>query len=230
MPLVTSTEEPIIVPELTTPNSAVMNISSGTSTQPSNIYIKYYQDINKKLDEIHTNYVKFTDYATSSKAGVVKYNVAFGIGVNSDGYVYTTAANKNEIDLRTSSWILIVPSNLDYAVRSVYPITQTALSDPITVNTIYDLGLQTDIAIALPSGQLGDFIQVDFVSGTTATSLTVSSSNGIIGYDLIPEANNIYTLYFDWGVIACDTTGVQTYGWRCNYFEYAITLSEPSST
>ena len=181
------------------------------------------------LDETLKKYVKFTDYATSSKAGVVKYNIAFGIGINSDGYVYTTAANQNEIDLRTTSRKPIVPSNLDYAVRSVYPITQTALSDPITVNTIYNLGLQTDIVIALPSGQLGDFIQVDFVSGTTATSLTVSSSNGIIGYDLTPEANNIYTLYFDWGVTACDTAGVQTYGWRCNYFEYAITLSQSSS-
>ena len=248
-PLAEPTEEPITVPELTAPNSAVMNVSSGTVISPSSMDVVYYQDINKKLDEIHedisntqselstkanssdlVNYVKFTDYATPSKAGVVKYNVAFGIGVNSEGYVYAVAANKNEIDLRTTSRKPIVPSNLDYAVRSVYPITQTALSDPITVNTIYDLGLQTDIAIALPSGQLGDFIEFDFISGTTATTLSVSSSNGIIGYDLIPEANNIYTLYFDWGVIACDTTGVQTYGWRCNYFEYAITLSEPSST
>ena len=245
----TSTEEPITVPKLTAPNSDVMNISSGTATQPSHIDVMYYQDINKKLDEIHedisntqselstkansadlVNYVKFTNYATSSKAGVVKYNVSFGIGVNSEGYVYTVAATQKEIDLKTTSRKPIVPSNLDYAVRSVYPITQTALSDPITVNTIYDLGLQTDIAIALPSGQLGDFIEFNFVSGTTATTLSVSSSNGIIGYDLIPEANNIYTLYFDWGVIACDTVGAQTYGWRCNYFEYAITLSEPSST
>lgn len=52
MPLVTSTEEPITVPELTAPNSDVMNVSSETATQPSQIDLTYYQDINKVLTNL----------------------------------------------------------------------------------------------------------------------------------------------------------------------------------
>ena len=48
----TPTEEPITVPELTTPNSAVMNVSSETATQPSQIDFTYYQDINKVITNL----------------------------------------------------------------------------------------------------------------------------------------------------------------------------------
>lgn len=95
--------------------------------------------------------------------------------------------------------------------------------DTIAVNTIYDLGIQTTLNITLPSGQIGDFIEFDFISGETATNLTVNSSSGLIGFDLIPGTNTIYTLYFDWGVAGYDGTSI-TYGWRCNYSEYSITV------
>lgn len=98
------------------------------------------------------------------------------------------------------------------------PITQTAITNPITVNTIYDLGVQTSLSLTLPSGTVGDFIQVDFISGDTPTTLSVTSTNGLIGYDLIPEANMIYSLYFDWGIIS----SAGSYGWRCAYSEYDI--------
>ena len=50
--LATPTEEPISVPELTAPNSAVMNVSSGTAIQPSQIDLTYYQDINKIITNL----------------------------------------------------------------------------------------------------------------------------------------------------------------------------------
>ena len=167
------------------------------------------------------NYVKNTDYASSTKAGVVRFNNAFGIGVNNDGYVHTVAATINEINKKQSSRYPIVPNNLDYAVRSVYPITQTSITDAITTNTIYDLGLQTTIDITLPSGKTGDFIQFDFVSGETATSLTINSTNGLIGYDFNPEVNKIYSLYFDYGIIGY-SNDVINYGWRFKYSDYTI--------
>lgn len=95
--------------------------------------------------------------------------------------------------------------------------------DSISVNTIYDLGVQTSLNIRLQSGQIGDFIEFDFISGETATNLTVNSSSGLVGFDLIPGTNTIYTLYFDWGVAGYDGTSI-TYGWRCNYSEYSITV------
>ena len=111
----------------------------------------------------------------------------------------------------------------DIKATSINPTVKTTLEDTITVNTIYDLGMQTELNITLPSGQLGDFIEFDFISGETATNLTVNSSSGLVGFDLIPGTNTIYTLYFDWGVAGYDGTSI-TYGWRCNYSEYSINV------
>ena len=108
----------------------------------------------------------------------------------------------------------------DVKATAINPIVKAALEEITTVNTIYDLGVQTELTITLPSGQIGDFIEFDFISGETATNLTVNSSSGLIGFDLIPEMNTIYTLYFDWGIRGYDGT----YGWRCNYSEYSITV------
>ena len=120
----------------------------------------------------------------------------------------------------------------DVKATSINPTVKTALEDTITVNTIYDLGVQTELTITLPSGQIGDFIQFDFISGSTATdllvtpptTLTVNSSSGLVGFDLIPGTNTIYTLYFDWGETGLDGTDV-TYGWRFNYSEYSIDVA-----
>lgn len=120
----------------------------------------------------------------------------------------------------------------DVKATSINPTVKTALDDTITVNTIYDLGVQTALTITLPSGQIGDFIQFDFISGSTATdllvspatTLTVNSSSGLVGFDLIPGTNTVYTLYFDWGETGLDGTDV-TYGWRFNYSEYSIDVA-----
>ena len=112
----------------------------------------------------------------------------------------------------------------DVKATSINPTVKTALEDTITVNTIYDLGVQTALTITLPSGQIGDFIQFDFISGETATTLTINSSSGLVGFDLIPGTNTIYTLYFDWGETGLDGTDV-IYGWRFNYSEYSIDVA-----
>lgn len=166
------------------------------------------------------NYVKFTDWA-SNKPGVVKIYQDYGIGIDGSGQLFMSKASESDINTRGTSYKPIVPSNLDYAVRSVYPIVQSALTDPITVNTVYNLGAQTDLSLTLPSGQIGDFIQVDFISATTATSLTIESSSGLTDADLTPQSNTVYSLYFDWGAISYNGTDV-SYGWRCNYYEYPI--------
>jgi hypothetical protein len=109
----------------------------------------------------------------------------------------------------------------DVKPTSINPIVKTAIEEITSINTIYDLGVQTELTMTLPSGQVGNFIEVDFISGETATTLTVNSSSGLIGFDLIPGTNTIYTLYFEWGVTGYDGTSV-TYGWRFNYSEYSM--------
>lgn len=98
---------------------------------------------------------------------------------------------------------------------------KTVLTPPVTANTIYNLGKETALSITLPSGSIGDFIQLDFISGSTATTLTVNSSSGLAGFDLIPATDTVYSLYFDWGAIGY-SGNTATYGWRFGYSEYPI--------
>ena len=105
----------------------------------------------------------------------------------------------------------------------VEELTQSsaALPEMLAVNTIYDLGEQDALTLNLPSGKLGDFIEVDFLSTQTPTTLTITASSGMSDYELIPDANTIYSLYFNW--IRLD---VETYGWGFGYAEYTRTVTE----
>lgn len=67
-----------------------------------------------------TNYVKNTDYATTTTGGVVKLNPSYGINRNTaNNNLYINAATESEIANRSSIYKPIVPSNLEYAVGSV---------------------------------------------------------------------------------------------------------------
>lgn len=149
----------------------------------------------------------------------------------------TSRSNAHTLDWNGNAWFAgnvrvggtytngagIVGAKTLATIDDVRPNIRLIIEDTVIVNTIYDLALRTELNITLPSGQLGDFIEFDFISGETATNLTVNSSSGLVGFDLIPGANTIYTLYFDWGVAGYDGTSI-THGWRCNYSEYSITV------
>lgn len=165
------------------------------------------------------SYVKDTDYATTDKAGIIRVGAGFKI-VNGTT-LYPLMATNADIDARTNEYEPIVPANLDYAVRSVYPVVNSSV-DTIVRNCIYDLGEQSTLTIALPTtSNVGDWLQFDFMSGATATTLSITSTAGLLGYDLIPESNTIYSLYLDWGIIN-KTGDTMTYGWRFSYSEYPI--------
>lgn len=165
------------------------------------------------------SYVKDTDYATTDKAGIIRVGAGFKI-VNGTT-LYPLMATNADIDTRTDEYEPIVPANLDYAVRSVLPAVNSSV-DTIVRNCIYDLGEQSTLTIALPTtGNVGDWLQFDFMSGATATTLSITSTAGLLGYDLIPESNTIYSLYLDWGIIN-KTGDTMTYGWRFSYSEYPI--------
>lgn len=102
---------------------------------------------------------------------------------------------------------------------SFTPNLATECPETLACNTIYDLGTQTALTLNLPSGNLTDFIQVDFLSGATPTTLTITSASGLSVCDFVPESNMIYSLYFDWGVLYHDGTQY-VYGWRFAYGEY----------
>jgi hypothetical protein len=63
-------------------------------------------------------FVKKTDTATGTVAGVVKVNSSYGLSMTSGGIRVYKASNM-EIDERTNQYRPIVPANLKYAVESV---------------------------------------------------------------------------------------------------------------
>lgn len=178
--------------------------------------------------------VGFTDYATQTgKAGIVSIGTEvtpFDIG--SQGVLQLAVVTTNEIDKRNNlhMWdeFPLGLGNLDYAVRSVRPKVVKNENQDITltcdVNTIYDLGGTLNVislSITLPEkGQYGDFIQVDFYSDSSSpTNLTINSNAGVTNYDLTPQGDCIYSLYFDWGQ-AYSSGFSEPYGWRFGYSEY----------
>lgn len=178
--------------------------------------------------------VGFTDYATDTKAGVVKVPKAYGLTMNPTGFIQINPATNDEIRKKTDSYKPIVPSTLDVAVRSVNPpsnmsynvSTCTALKN--TINLWALTSSITSMNLTLPSGIVGDFIQVDFNTLDTAPAFTITVPSGIIAdYDFSPEPNTIYSLFFDWGVIDI-SKGMNnlTFGWRFGYAEYKYTPTE----
>lgn len=89
--------------------------------------------------------------------------------------------------------------------------------DVFEVNSIYDLPELASLTITLPSGSVGDWMQVGFISGTTPTNLTINATSSALmsDYDFVPEANTIYTLFFDYGRLSNTA-----YGWRFSSAEY----------
>lgn len=64
-----------------------------------------------------TNYVKNTDYATTSKAGIVA--IGSGFGISTSGAMRIQKASNTQIDAKSDSYNPIVSANLEYAVESV---------------------------------------------------------------------------------------------------------------
>ena len=173
--------------------------------------------------------VGFTDYATDTKAGVVKVESIKGIKVGESGEIGLNVPNETIIDERLSanSNLPITIGNLDYAVRSVRPTKSMSLPNTLAVNTIYDLLKEQTVTLNLPKfTTYGDFIQVDFYSGKTPTNLTIECPGGSLSdIDLIPEANTMYSLYFDFGTMYVseknDSGAIAiNIGWRFSYAEY----------
>ena len=113
-------------------------------------------------------------------------------------------------------------------VKNARPYIENTIptTEALSPNTIYDIGVQNDLTLILPTAEVGNFIQVDFLSGATATTLTVSASSSALlsDYDFTPEPNMIYSLFFDYGVLGYDETAHSNiYGWRFNYAEYTYT-------
>ena len=109
----------------------------------------------------------------------------------------------------------------DWDIQRPRLITTDPIATPVSLNSIYAInqtGTSAAVIVRLPEGKVGDFVQYDFVTGTTVPTVTIQSTYGMTTFDFTPEANKIYSLFFDWGIIGND--GTNRYGWRISYAEY----------
>lgn len=153
-------------------------------------------------------FVKNTDYANGTVGGVVKVG-GLGIAIQSGGALYVVKATDAEIDAKSNNFKAIVPSNLDYAVRSVLPLTSTTLPDTLVANTEYYLSETATISVAMPEGELGQYCFIKFDSGDTATIFNITSNN-FVGDIPTPVANKTYEFIATWNGS----------NWACSYRGY----------
>ena len=107
-----------------------------------------------------------------------------------------------------------------HTARPYVEETLPAAGEVLALNTIYDLGTQTSVTLKLPSANVGNFIQVDFLCGDTPATFTIDAASSAIvsDYDFTPEPDKAYSLFFDYGRLAGSL-----YGWRFSYAEYTYT-------
>ena len=118
-----------------------------------------------------------------------------------------------------SHTVMNADGSLPY-VHTARPYVEETLSEALALNTIYDLGTQTSVTLKLPSANVGNFIQVDFLCGDTPATFTIDAASSAIvsDYDFTPEPDKAYSLFFDYGRLAGSL-----YGWRFSYAEYTYT-------
>lgn len=68
------------------------------------------------------NAVQFTNKPTAEKAGVVKVRADYGIRLSTEGAITIDKASNTQIANKLNNFKPIVPSNLNYAVSSVFPV------------------------------------------------------------------------------------------------------------
>ena len=106
------------------------------------------------LDEV----VKFDDYANSITAGVSKVNTTTGIAINVQGTLYIVRASDAEINAKSNTFKPIVPSSVDYAVKSGLSASKLTWSETEKQNARNLLGVTNELAALETSieEQIGD--------------------------------------------------------------------------
>ncbi len=89
-----------------------------------------------------SDYVKNTDYASTTKGGVIKVQDSFGTRMNSNGILFLERASNSQINDRNNLYNPIVSGNLDYAVKAALCDGKgTAYTEPEQANARERLGI-----------------------------------------------------------------------------------------
>lgn len=181
-------------------NTGALVIAKASNEQIDAKTDSYYPIVSSNLDYAVKSvgdgyYVKTTDIATKSDLGIVKANGSGGISVNSAGNIGTVKATNAEIDEKTNDYKVIVPSNLEYAVKSVGDVvidcTQTVYQ------TMTDIPRFNRDGEAITDGvydaNCTGFYKIKYlVSNTEVTAIMEQYLYGATLYQKLERSSNAY--------------------------------------
>lgn len=76
-----------------------------------------------------SEFVKNTDYATATTAGLVKSSATYGLYIGGQGLLTIKGAGVNDIDTKKSGYMPITPSGIDHAVKVGLTTNTETLTD-----------------------------------------------------------------------------------------------------
>lgn len=161
-----------------------------------------------------TDYVKNTDYATSSVGGVIKIanNYYYGLALNSSYQLYIVKAPDAQVIEKENTYRPIVPANLDLAVKTGVTTNTIGLTDEekaaaqdwlgvktavveltadsveLATNTIHNASELALLTITLPTFDSTFISQLNFTSGATATAFIAPDTIKWAGDDIVSGA------------------------------------------
>ena len=148
--------------------------NKGTAEEP----VYDWEYIGTKKIAIDTSlFVKFTDYATASKAGVSKFLSTRGIGINANGEAYIERADKSLIEGKSNPYRPIVPANQDIAWKMSAIDNKEEWTDEDKAKACETIG-----AVKKPTLP---------TSGSTLLTISASGVAGSLKYSSAPSSNAI---------------------------------------
>ena len=141
-----------------------------------------------------TGYVKNTDYADVSKAGVITFNHGYGLGKTGAQNLYITRANEAEIDAKENHYKPIVPSNLDYAVKSIGDGYYVKTEDLATANV--EFAECANYAVLADCDSFGNMISLHYATKEELAAIGSGGSGGgskvyTFDFNILNVANTI---------------------------------------
>lgn len=174
-----------------------------------------------------TGYVKNTNYATDTAAGVVKISTSYGIGATSSGFIYVDPANSATIKLGSNIRHPIVPNSQHEAVfyglaRAAGDTTQSASENTVgtytdgaktairsMIGTIGDADYATSSKAGIVRVQgLGIAMVDDRISISKASSDIIKSGSG--NYNPVVPGSQHESVFYGLAKAAGDTTQSQS--------------------
>ncbi len=186
-------------------------------------------------EEALKDYVKFTDYASTTQAGVVKVDVQRGVDIDISNRLYTVYAKNADILEKTNHYRPIVPYTIDYTVKvGITTNTQTLTDEEKTsacdwlgaltksgLNEIYeilDLAGITETVETTSTYDVRDTAEVGntslFVLPDTPTMVTKVEGNSVVAENLLDVTKLLIAsnMYVDRVVVKNNGADVYIYG------------------